>query len=82
MPRTDFELQHARMTVLHSERDGLRLEKAALLSRSDILLEHRKALLADMREFAVAARAQSREMASDILVVEGEAIEPKEGETQ
>jgi hypothetical protein len=43
------------MTVLHSEGDGLRLEKAALLSRSDALLEHRRALLADMREFAGAA---------------------------
>jgi hypothetical protein len=42
---TDFELQHARMTVLHSERDDLRPERAALLSRSDVLLEHRKALL-------------------------------------
>jgi hypothetical protein len=79
MPRTDFELQHARMTVLHSERDDLRLEKTVLLSRSDILLEHRKELLADMREFAAAGRAQSRETASVLLAVEGEAIESKEG---
>jgi hypothetical protein len=68
---TDFELQLARMTVLHSERDDLRLEKAALLSRSDILLDHRKTLLADMREFAAAARTQPRETPSALL--EGEA---------
>jgi hypothetical protein len=55
VPRTDFELQHARMKVIHSEGDDLRLKKAALLLRSDALLEHRKALLADMREFAAAA---------------------------
>lgn len=61
MPRTDFELQHARMTVLHSERDDLRLEKAALLSRCDVMLEQRKTLLAEMRDFAAVGREQSRE---------------------
>jgi hypothetical protein len=57
----DFELQHARMTALHSGRDDRRLEKAALLSRCDALLEHRRTLLADMREFAAAARGQFQE---------------------
>lgn len=75
MRATDFELQHARMTILHSERDDLRVEKAALLARSDILLEHRRALLADMREFAAAARAPSWEIA----LVPSEGLEPSEG---
>jgi hypothetical protein len=51
------------MTVLHSERDDLRLEKSALLSRCDVLLEQRKNLLAEMRDFAAVARDQTRETA-------------------
>lgn len=92
MPGTDFELQHARMTVLHSERDDLWSEKAELLLRSDILLKHRNDLLADMREFAAAARALSRAAASALLVAEAEPPSPdlpvrpnwpaKEGATQ
>jgi hypothetical protein len=70
MRGTDFELQHARMTILHSERDDRRLEKATLLSRCDALLEHRKALLADIREFAAVAREQSRETAPVLLECE------------
>lgn len=73
MPRIDFELQHARMTVLHSGRDDLRLEKAALLSRCDVLLEQRKALLAEMRDFAAVAREQSRETAAVLLECEASA---------
>jgi hypothetical protein len=80
MPATDFELQQARMAILHFERDDLRAEKAALLSRSDILLEHRRALLADMREFAAAARVSSRATAPVFLEVE--AIAPREGATR
>jgi hypothetical protein len=70
MRGTDFELQHARMTVLHSERDDLRLEKAALLSRCDVLLQHRKTLLAEMREFAAVAREQSQDTAPVLLECE------------
>ena len=70
MRGTDFELQHARMTILHSEGDDLRWEKAALLSRCDVLLQHRKTLLAEMREFAAVARGQSRETAPALLECE------------
>jgi hypothetical protein len=70
MPRIDFELQHARMTVLHSERDDFRLEKAALLSRCDILLAQRKTLLAEMQDFAAVARDQSRVTARFLLECE------------
>jgi hypothetical protein len=71
---TDFELQHARMKVLHSGRDSLRAERAALLSRSDILLEDRKVLLAEMREFTEAARERIRETPYLLLIIADEAI--------
>ena len=78
MPATDFELQHARMRILHSEGDDLRKEKAALLSRFDVLLANRRMLLAEMREFAVAARARVRKASSDLAGAD-QAIRPKEG---
>lgn len=60
MTTTDFELQQARMAVVHAGRDDLLVAKAALLSRSDILLNDRKGLLADMRDFVEFARADVR----------------------
>jgi CheY-like chemotaxis protein len=62
------------MTVLHCERHDLLSERAALLSRSDDLLEGRRVLLAEMREFTEAARLRTRET-SPLLIVEDEATE-------
>lgn len=77
MTNTDFELQHARMRVVHSERNDLRSERAALLSRSDILLENRKVLLAEMRAFIEAARERIRERPPLLLIVEDGAVQAR-----